>query len=197
MLNQGMYTPAPSSGVIVVGRAKGSGTTYYSIPGAGITTNTSNATVADTDYYAPWLASTPIIIDQLAIHVVTVSAGTVARIGFYAADTDWQPTGAPLADSGNLDTSTTGTKTYTPGSPISVPVGRYVSVLNSDTGTTTFTVAVASMSAYFTTVNVGPISRYSVGRAYAAFPTPGTAWTTIETGAGSTPHMVFYRVSTP
>ena len=180
----------------VLGRAKGGGTTYYGVPGTAGSSTTSS-TAADTDYYFPWWTPTPIVIDQLACAVTTVNSGTVARIGLYRADRDWQPTGAPLADSGDLTTSGTGTKTYTPSSPLYLPRGRYLSVLNSDTGTTVFTVMFGTLAGVSSTISSGVISRLAVARAYAAFPTPGTAWDTVITGNGPNNHMVFFRVTAP
>jgi hypothetical protein len=197
MLNQGMYTPAPASSAIAIGRAKGGGTTYYTVPGCTLATVATRGMTANEDAYAPWLTPTPIVIDQLAAEV-TVAAGTNFRIGFYAATTDWQPTGAPLADSGNLDASTTGIKTYTPGTPISVPAGRYVSIVNCD--------GAPSLRAYRGNPNTGLdtalgatsiIVAQRVARTYGAFPTPGTAWTAIDVSSGGISHLVVYRVSTP
>jgi hypothetical protein len=120
-----------------VGRAL-SGSTFYSVPNVALSVivTASAMWTANRDYYEFWYTPTPIIIDQLACEVS--ANGTNMRMGFYRADVNWQPIGAPFADSGNIDASTGGVKTYTPGSPIFVPRGRYLSVGAVDNSATTF-----------------------------------------------------------
>ena len=182
-----------------VGRAKGAGTTYYSIPGVVATVRGSHSSTSGTDFYAPWAARTPIIIDQLVCEVTT-TGGTNHRMGFYAADTNWQPVGAPLADSGNLDSTTTGIKTYTPGTAIFVPRGRYVSVFNADNaslGARSF-LGTTETSYGNNSGVLAFVNQLYVTRAYAAFPTPGTAWDTVSLfGSSWQEHIVMYRVSQP
>ena len=181
-----------------VGRAKGGGTTYYGVPGATLSNTASTVgPTLNTDYYWPWFNATPVVIDQLACEVVTGTAGNV-RIGFYPADKDWQPGRAPLADSGNIDTSSTGVKTYTPGTPVYVPRGRYVSIMNASATGALFRSFGFSPAMIVSAIGSNPyVQWFSVARAYAAFPTPGTAW---DTTAGTTipgRMMILYRVLTP
>lgn len=182
---------------VVEGRAKGPSITYYSIPGVVITQVTTHIITNGADRYAGWVARTPIVVDQLAIEVT--AAGTNTRFGFYRADRDWQPIGAPLADSGSIDVTALGVKTYTPTDPILVRPGRYLSVNNADASVTLRAVRAANIapvssgltaSAYLTTG--------SVARAYGAFPTPGTAWDSETADAnGGWRHQVFYRIVRP
>ena len=180
-----------------IGRAKGGGTTYLTVPGNSISSITTLSHTLNTDWYSPFFTPTPLIIDQLVCEVTTGASGNL-RMGLYKADADWQPIGAPLADSGNI-AITVAVKTYTPGTPLYLPRGRYLGVVNLDT-TSTLRAPRTDIVTLLTPSlgSSGAISSLSVGRTYAAFPTPGTAWTTTATGAAPgilTP--IAYRVSTP
>jgi hypothetical protein len=197
MLNQGMYTPAPSSGAIAQGRPKGSGTTYYVLPGAGINFPSTTTLTVNTDFYTPVWVATSIVVDQIAGEVTTLVAGQNLRFGLYAADVDLQPTGAPLIDSGDISTASTGVKTYTPGTPVTLPAGRYLQVVT--TSASGCAIRYWRLGGAADTILGGNmITTLSVGRTYAAFPTPGTAWTTANsaaTGGYFTPYL--FRVLTP
>jgi hypothetical protein len=186
------------------GRPK-SATNYYTIPGAvavsaavqgGVTSN-------NYDHYAPFYVDAPITVDQLAAEVTTNTSGKNMRIGIYAADTDWQPIGAPLADSGDLSIATTGVKTYTPGTPITLPRGRYLTVQNNDDNT--FNVSLQNWPSYVpgttswgTSLSTIYCRGWVVPRTYAAFPTPGLAWTTATTtGQPGMYVQVVLRVTAP
>ena len=168
------------------------------VPGLGVGDINTRAQTTDRDYYEPFHVDTPISISVLGVEVTTASAGNI-RIGIYRADANLQPIGAPLADSGNLDTTSTGVKTYTPGSPIYLRRGRYLGIHNCSASITLRTTLLyvgpynANSSAWGTS---SVIQERYVSRAFAAFPTPGTAWTTTTGGTAST-YSVLYRVSTP
>jgi hypothetical protein len=187
------------------GRFKKSGTTYYTLPGVALSGIAASGTrIANTDYYAPFFCDTPLVIDQLVSEVVTVDSGKAFRIGIYPADLDWQPAAgaAPLADSGDLSLTTAAVVTYTPGSPIYLPRGRYLTVLNMNSnfiGVLRCLIGQPSHSFLDTTIGSTAYSRdFRVARTYAAFPTPGTPWNTTGNNA-ATPgmHCVVVRVSQP
>jgi len=181
------------------GRAKGAGVTYYMVPGISFVATTTPAFIQHRDIYAPFFVDTPLVIDQAAIDVTVNQTGN-ARLGLYLADADWQPVGAPLLDSGDISTATTGVKTYTPGTPLYLPRGRYLSVVNTDAATpaTVNGWRGAIVTTVSTTAFGNCVFRLSVGRTYAAFPSPGTAWDTIAVAATvGIAHYVLYRVSTP
>lgn len=182
---------------IVEGRAERSGETYYTVPGCALVSQGTQSLTAANDYFSPWRTQTPIVIDQLACEVTTLGAGN-ARIGFYRADRDWQPVGAPLADSGDIDVSTTGVKTYTPSTPIIVRPGRYLSVINPSV-TTAFRWLKGGPNGISDGMGANPF--LGVGqdsRAYAAFPTPGGPWGSEGlANAAGTFHFVVYRLSQP
>ena len=186
----------------VWGRAKRSGETYYCVPGVAIiSTATASIGAINHDFYEPWYTSTTIVIDQLAIEATSALAATNVRIGFYRADRDWQPVGAPLADSGNLSTATTGVKTYTPGTPLVVRPGRYLSVRNYDSLSVDFRAlkGVRPSAAIDSGISSTAIVRcMRVSRSFGAFPTPGTAWTIDDiTATAPFDYCVVYRISKP
>lgn len=203
MSPQAPFLAPERDGAFKRGRPKKSGTSYISLPGVSpISVATGAPADFNADCYSPLFTETPILVDQLLAEVTTLSSGKNFRIGLYVADTDWQPVGAPLADSGNISMTTTGVKTYTPGSPVLIPRGRFLSVINSgdDVGVSAFRVVrgVPAGGHIFDTIGSSPLAGiFYVTRTLAAFPTPGTAWTT--TVASTTPHthMVFLRVSSP
>lgn len=185
------------------GRAKASGTAQFCVPGVVFASVGTQSTAVNTDRYSPFIVDTPISIDQLACEVTT-GVATNFRMGCYAADTDWQPVGAPLADSGDIDITSTGVKTYTPGTPLYLPRGRYLSIWNTGSNggaMRAFQGASAARSGSVVLAAVGSspyTTQLAVGRTYAAFATPGSAWTTTLTTTTPGPyHVVLYRVSQP
>jgi hypothetical protein len=185
-----------------LGRAKAGGTPRFSLPGFLSTGTATLILNADQDRYCPAFFQTPAVVDQLAIEVTTNTASTV-RIGIYAADTDLQPIGAPIMDSGTIDCSTTGVKTYTPGTPVYIPRGRYLSVLNSSATPPSVRMwrgHLVGSSSLLVALGASPYGeQWSVARTYAAFPTPGTAWTadTGVTGSSGVAAIVVWRISGP
>jgi hypothetical protein len=180
------------------GRPKGGGTTHYIMPTSGgrMVDGTAIPSV-NTDYYGAFRFETPVVVDRLACEVTTLQSGNL-RMGLYMADGDLQPMGAPLADSGDISTNTTGVKTYTPSTPIILRRGSYLWVMNVSVASVAvrhwdsspvFAESALGVSAFLTTM--------SVGRTYAAFPTPGTAWTTVTKSSTGFQNFVLLRLSTP
>jgi hypothetical protein len=173
------------------------GQLYYSVPGANFVSTAAAALAANVVYYHAWYTPSPIVIDQMAAEVTTL-AGTNFRIGFYAADTDWQPLGAPLADSGNLSSASAGVKTYTPGTPIRVTEGRYVSAITCDGAPSLRGFRSSWLQPLDSGLGASPFMAYmQVTRAYAAFPTPAVLWTSVSWGTTPFLHYVAYRVTVP
>lgn len=181
------------------GRAKDADFIAFTLPGfVAVTTATGVTKSANLDHYVPFLCETPVVVDQVACEVTSGASGNL-RMGIYRADSDLQPIGAPLLDSGNI-AITAAVKVYTPGTPLFLGRGRYLTVLSLDTGGIQFRTWNGSLSggSQLDPVSTGFLIRWQVSRSYAAFPTPGTAWTT-TTSSSSTAHeaLVLLRVSSP
>jgi hypothetical protein len=200
MPGQSAFAPAP---LPKLGRMKGAGTTYYSQPGLFVYSSTAFLNLAgNKDHYWPILINSPIVVDQFAFEVSALVAGGNARVGLYVADTDWQPVGGPLADSGSISIASTGVKTYTPATAISLSAGRYVLSYCQDDAT--FTAALRSLSSSSVVGPVrdvfssSPFVQYlTVARTYAAFPTPGTPWDAPVFGSTGFICPVAFRISQP
>ena len=184
-----------------VGRPDAAALDFYYVPGVTFTGASAAATIltADQDWYAPFYCDTPTVIDRLAFNCTALVAATNARVGIYAATVNWQPIGGPLLDSGDISTATTGIKTYDPSTPLYLPRGRYLTVINSNGAPSIFRYPGAL-------INNGPQSsfgasgfaaRYTVTRTYAAFPNPGTAWTAVDSGSDPCRYPVLMRVPNP
>jgi len=179
-------------------RARGKtsgGTTYYFVPNAHFVAQPTTTIVADFDQYMPWYVDTPIVIDQLAFEVTT--AGTNTRAGIYAADRDLQPTRL-LLDSGSIGVGTTGVKTFTFGSPLSLPRGRYLTAMNADAtgvGVRSYRAGCPSQQGLNPGATFTYGILYTVGRSYAAFPDPGTAWTAANTSSTPQMNVCVFRVT--
>lgn len=185
---------------IAEGRAKISGTAQYSVPGSDFSGITTRALTASRIYYSPWLVTTPITIDQLAIEVTTAgAAGKVARLAIYNADTDWQPAskvvdaGTVVVDPGAVPAVTTASVSVT------LAPGRYLSALISD-GTPTLRVWRATGRPFGLLAALGATSIITltfVAGSGNALPDPGTAWTGTVGGGTAMEHVILARVSTP
>lgn len=181
--------------VVPEGRAKAGATTYYTIPGVDHFDVTSMTLTANRLYYVPFLVMSKITLDRLATEVVA-AAGTNHRVGIYLADGDWQPSGAPLVDSGNLSSAGVGVKT----AAISVTLnpGRYLFALVADGAVQLRCLrGGASLFGFSTALGATPFNtELYVAFAYAALPT-GTAWTTVTNANTPGKYPVFARVLDP
>ena len=181
-----------------VGRLKQGATLFFTVPGATDQAASTTLPAGGRDYYAPWYTPAPLVVDQIACEVTTLEAAKNVRIGLYRADTNWQPIGAPLADSGDLSVATTGVKTYTPTNPLFLGRGLYVSIFNTNAAGTLNLRVYRAFGVAIQAAGGNPVSQMFIDRAYAAFPTPGTAHTGTTTANVQTiEHVVIYRVSTP
>lgn len=179
------------------GSTKNGSTTYYSTPGFLTVNATTSALVANYCFYFPYWVATPITVDQLAIEQTTAgAAGKLMRFGLIAATKNWQPTGSALADSGNIAADgANGVKTYTPGSPVTLPAGRYLGVIHSDGAPTLRAWAGAGLGdSHPTTLGANVNCFWRVSKALGAI--DATAWDTVSTVASMYTQIVL-RVSEP
>lgn len=179
------------------------GTRYYVAPGWSISTSAGTQTLSiNTDHYCFYWVESRCVVDQFAFECTTGQASSNVRFALYRADTSLQPVGPPLADSGLIATTGSGVKTYTPGSPLFVPRGRYTIAMNADLanigvrlykgGTPRGGPETAHASGLGST---SQFQTFNVGRTFAAFPTPGTEWTTGGTASGNgNGFIVLWRV---
>jgi hypothetical protein len=203
----GQWQPTAVSGgggaLVASGRPRRSAQSDYSLPGVGFVGAISVTLTANRLYYYPFVVSTTISIDQLAlVDVLTADGGTpgALAVGIVSMDTDWQPT-ARVIDAGTLSLATTGAKSLALGSPFQLTPGRYAVAANSNTGTAILR-AYTGISPASSLVPGGGANAIRtamfVARTYdGTIPAAPPAWT--GDGAGNSPFVypVFLRVSTP
>lgn len=174
-------------------------TVYYCIPGVFLTSQTTITVTAGRDNMFPFQVVATITVDQIAMSFgVASTLGGLIRMGLYKADTDWQPA-ALVTDSGDLSASSAGLHTFTPTTPLVLPPGRYLTVFNPNNSTMQLEAAIVSSPMQPISDALGTtifISALQVVRAYAAFPDPGTKWTSGVAQALPFFHPVWLRVST-
>lgn len=184
-----------------LGRAKiGGGDSFYALPGVTANAVGTVSSTAGQDCYSFLYVLSPMMIDQLVFYVSTFQAASNIRVGLYRADQNWQPKGPPLVDSGDIATTSNSLKTYTPSVPFLLRPGRYLTVWNEDTSAVVLETVrgLTPFGGAYADEGSAPnswIQRCFVSRAHAAFPTPGTAWTSATT-SGSNPmeYAIFLRV---
>jgi len=182
---------------VAEGRAKSATETMYTVPGVSFVSQTTAVLAASQDRFFPMYIVTAVTLDLLSIQVtVAGAAATTARLGIYNANTDWQPTTLVL-DAGTVAVDSTGIKSITINQALSA--GRYLLVINTDgaptvrgfrgTGRYTGLIPTLGANAYVETIRNS--------RAYAVFPSPGTAWDTSVNNSVPLLNVVLTRVSTP
>jgi hypothetical protein len=151
----------------------------YGTPGAGFTTVSTQSVTANTDFFEPFIITAPTVVDLLAWEVTTAPASTATVHGaIYAADDNFQPTGAPLAAFGGVSVATSTTGVYaTQITPVTLQPGTYVLGFNTSV---VFTARSArQQAALIHTLGANPVLlTTSATRTNAAFPNPSTGWNT-------------------
>lgn len=172
------------------------GAQQYGVPTRSLFTSQSTSTLnINEDRYIPFFVDYPVTLNAWQLEVTTGPTGAAnLRVGVYLTDTNMQPTGAPLYDSGSVAVaqSFTGVKTASSLS-IALNPGVYLAVINCDTAMTIRTILTGTN---VVAANLGTnafVQRFAVSRSYAAFPNPGTAWTTISQGTGGYQHFISWQ----
>jgi hypothetical protein len=166
----------------------------YSLPGVMYDALANAfALTANTIRYMPFRIpdGTTLAVDRIWFEVTTLQAGSNARIGVWAADINWQPTGAPLIDA-TTTTATTGAKNITVSATLTA--GRYIAGIVSDANISCRAgIARVSWGSDHsgTAVAAGGSSQMITNRRVAltypgTMPTPGPAWTATDTSATNT-----------
>ena len=167
----------------------------YGVPGVQFTGTGTQALTANTVYYQPFEVTAPLTLDFMALEVTTAAtASGNLRLGVYAADTNLQPTGAPLFDSGDVTVTSGATGILSKQStPVTLQPGVYLTATNTSVALTARTalggqtfVGTAMGSNLFTVL-------MSVAQTQGAFPNPGTAWTTRAAATGAARHVAQMR----
>jgi len=182
------------------GRVKDVTQTALSIPGMrGSPPISTQALAVNTLRYMPFDVTRAQTFDQVVFEVTTAPASNAkVRIGIYAADTDWQPTGAPLLDvEVAVASGFTGVKTTAISVPL--PAGRYVGVVNVDVAMTVRSVVGDAIDVGFNPATSANLlfSTLTVASAYGAMPSPTpTPYTIPGFGTTTMRHVLFWRVTT-
>jgi hypothetical protein len=167
----------------------------YGIPNAHLASQNTQSATINTVYYAPFEVTAPITLDAMAFNLnAAPAAGGNVRMGVYAADSNLQPTGAPLFDSGDvaITTGTTGV-VLKQGTAVTLQPGVYLSAFNTGTAVT-LRVPVGGIATITTAMGASMyVSTLSAAQTQGAFPSPGTAWTARGTSATGTFHLPVMR----
>ena len=166
----------------------------YGVPGVQFTGTGTQTLTANTVYYQPFEVTAPITLDFMALEVTTAAAGNGnLRLGIYAADTNLQPTGAPLFDSGDVTVTSGATGILSKqGTAVTLQPGVYLTATNTSVGFTARTF-LGGVSFVPTTIGANVTVLTSVAQTQGAFPTPGTAWTTRASANGPARHTALLR----
>jgi hypothetical protein len=137
----------------------------------------------------------PITLTAWELEVTTGPASNAnLRIGVYLGDTNLQPSGSPLYDSGSVAVASafTGIKTAT-GLSIPLTPGMYLVALNCDV-TMSLRNIVSNSPVILAGLGATAINqRVFVAQTFGAFPNPGTAWTGTSASAGGQQNSVFWQ----
>ncbi|HXH26668.1 MAG TPA: hypothetical protein VNG90_02145 [Candidatus Acidoferrum sp.] len=187
---------AAKQSIVKTGIAKISGgATQYGAPGTLFFNQGTTTMNVNEVRYVPLFVHYPVTLTNYLFEVTTGPGSNAnIRIGIYAADTNMQPTGLPLLDSGSIAVASafTGTKT---GSGLSVVLnpGAYLICGNVDTSMTLRSI-ISGSPAVTTAFGATPmIQRVSAAQTYGAFPNTGTQWTATSTSAGGLQHFVVWQ----
>jgi hypothetical protein len=191
-------TPPPR---VAIGRLKASGVAHPGIPGAQWQSNSTQAIVANQVRYNGFITDTGITIDALVAEISATGTATLLRMGIYAADTDWQPVGAPVVDGGTVSAAAAVAVSITVNATLAP--GRYITALNAD-GTCTLRSwrGDGTRGGWGIAPALGAGSQNTIvvaTQTFGALPTPGTVFVTAGITAGNTAptHVMLVRISAP
>lgn len=181
------------------GRMKFGATTTYSPPPGlviGVGGVGANSMPANQDTFNVFFVEgRAITVDRLAIEMTASAAGANIRLGLTALDVDWNPTGAPLCDSGDISLASGGVKEYVLPSPLTLLPGRYATVSNQSASCSSRYYFFASPAWHMaTTMGTTPYYYWAgKSRTYGAFPNPLTI-DTPSTGFSGAVNNIGFRV---
>lgn len=162
------------------------GNKQWGIPSTHFVSQSTTTLTINEVRYIPFFVDYPVTLTAHQFEVTTGPASdSNVAIGVYRADSDLQPTGAPLYDSGSIAVATAFTGAKTSGA-ISVPLqaGAYLIAVNCSVALTLRSIVHAAATVRDGLGTSAFAQRYTVAQAFGAFPTPGTAWTTLSGSTG-------------
>jgi hypothetical protein len=186
------YTTLVKSGLAKIS----GGATQWGIPSnMGFLNVGTSALVVNEVRYVPMRVDYPVTLTAWELEVSTGPASAAnLRLGIYAADTNLQPVGAPLYDSGSVAVaqSFTGIKTASSLS-IALSPGMYLVALNCDVAMTvrTFTSPSPMIAAALGATPM--IQRVSASLTFGAYPNPGTVWTATNASASGLQNFAVWQ----
>lgn len=168
---------------------------WYTSPSNGTALATGAPTI-NTLRAMPLIITKTTTIDQMAINITTLGAGSNVRVGIYSDNGNNYPD-ALIADAGSISTAAAGIKTYTTNLPVTLQPGLYwMAIVGNGTAPTMRTFAVGGMNpvlGYASTLPANAQFGWSVAFAFAALPATFTAGGTPITAVPLP--AIFVRVS--
>jgi hypothetical protein len=164
----------------------------YGVPNAQMATTGTFAMTANQTYYEPFEVTAPITVDMYAFQVTSTTASTV-RTAIYAADSNAQPTGSALGDSGAITVSATAAAYTKQITAVTLQPGMYVKAVNS-TAAITFQAQRGGVSYGLAGVTSNPVrSSLRVINTMSAAYSTALPWN-LSTGSNVGPiHTMFLR----
>jgi len=102
----------------------------YGVPNAQFGTTGTQSLNGNQTYYEPFEVTAPITVDMYAFEITSTTTSTV-RTAIYAADSNAQPTGSPVGDSGAITVSATAAAYTKQITAVTLQPGMYVKAVNS------------------------------------------------------------------
>lgn len=171
------------------------------VPGQGFVTASTGTITAGRDYYFPFVVRRALTITFAELQVTTGPASDATiYVGIYAATNAGQPTGSPLLNTTISCTSgATGIKSVS-GLSAALPVGNYVSVINTSVSFIARVYGSAVGTGFNANLGTGPGNGYTWGsRSAAPFTSSPTAWdnTSFNGGMSMAVNGLFFKWTTP
>lgn len=188
--------PATLAAIIAANTAKVTGVSGVQtgavtggIPGGIPLASLSAPIAANFNYYFPFVVEEPISLTKAATEVTAAApASSKLSVAVYAADANYQPVGAPLADFGEQLIDSLGVRTWTLGAPVALPRGRYVCLQRASGAASFRCITYVSRAIPGVVLSFGGgapfILNHYVAAAYtAAAPNPAPAWASSNVSA--------------
>jgi len=169
----------------------------FGVPSVQFTGTGTQALTASTVYYQPFEVTAPLTLDAMTFEVTAApSSNSNVRLGVYASDSNLQPTGAPLFDSGDVAVTSAASvpAVYLKQvSPVTLQPGVYLTAINCSVGLTVRTLIGGQTFVVVTGTTNPLVVLTSATQTYGAFPATGTPWVTRAAAAAGIRHLTLLR----